>query len=53
MQDLLNFKLKPVTPLPISQVSPAPETLMLQSVQLEEITFKHILILSITATEVQ
>lgn len=40
MQEPLNFKLMPVTPLPISEVSPAPETLMLQTVQLEEISFK-------------
>lgn len=53
MQDPLNFKLTPATPLPISEVSPAPETLTLQTVQLEEISFKHVLILFITATGVQ
>lgn len=41
MQEPLNFKLMLVTPLPISEVSPAPETLMLQTVQLEEISFKR------------
>lgn len=51
MQDLLNFKLTPVTSLSISEMSPEPETLMLQTVELEEISFKYVLILLITATE--
>lgn len=53
MQEPLNFKLMPVTPPPISEVSPAPETLMLQTVQLEEISFKRVPILLLTATGVQ
>lgn len=52
MQENLNFKLMTVTPRPVSEVSPAPETSMLQTVQLEEISFKHAPILFITATEV-
>lgn len=51
MQDLLNFELRPVTSMPITEMSPEPETLMLQTVQVEEISFKYVLILFITATE--